>query len=119
MSDLPSTYPGLTEWLMSGERGLSSECMARHLTGRPARSRSTGEADYPLDPSDFRRCLQLLNATLGMRENLPLMATASPTWARLVDRWADIEALFLEEQAENTGRAPRTYALMSEVIDPT
>ncbi|MGN6413764.1 hypothetical protein [Flexivirga sp.] len=107
----PSTYPGLMDWLMNGERGCSSETMARHLTGRD------GCIDYPHDPADFRRCVQLLDAAPLIRTDLPRMATASPEWEALVARWNDIEQLLRVEMRDSTnGTAPATYALVRHVI---
>ena len=47
----------IATWLIEGERGLSSEAIARTaLSGRP----SGFTESWPYDPSDLRRCLLLL-----------------------------------------------------------
>jgi hypothetical protein len=66
------------------------------------------------------RCLKLLHRAPGLRERLPLMAELSPTWAALVARWDDIEALQLDEIGlgwTKSRSAPRTYELMRSITD--
>ena len=55
----------ITTWLAVGERGLSSEAIALTALGE----RPTGfRASWPLDPSDLRRCLLLLEGAPEARE---------------------------------------------------
>lgn len=102
-------------WLATGERGISSETIASHLTGVPiAKYR-----DHPYDPSDFRRCERLLRAVPLARATFSSMAEVSPTWARFVERWDELVAL-AEEEVPGVfegadGAAPRTYALMKQI----
>jgi len=102
-------------WLSSGDTGISSETIAYWLAfglNRPG-------GNHPLDPADFNRCLVLLQKVPELREFLFRMKSVSPIWKRLVDAWDRIEALFLEEAGLNwskTRSAPKTYALMKEVI---
>ena len=110
--------PGLFDWLAGGERGVSSDSIVQHLTGIPA-ARGWG-IDIPHDPSDFDRCLQLLEAVPALRLMLPEMATASPMWAALIERWAEIEACHLDEVGLRWTKgksAPKTYEIMRSVID--
>lgn len=106
-----------TTWLARGERGLSSESIVEAVTGERIGQYERG-VNHPHDPGDLRRCILLI-------EHVPLvglvfkdaMRGKSPEWKALVAAWDDLVALFQEEQAENTGRAPRTYALMQELLD--
>lgn len=102
-------------WIVRGERGCSSNTIVQHLTGYPALGRWS--AYHPLDPSDLRRCMLLLEQcpelVAPFRER---MAGASPVWARMVARWDELIAMLREEMQNPGGRAPRTYAAIKESI---
>lgn len=68
---------------------------------------------HPRDPSDFRRCMGLLEAVPDMRKHLSAMAKVSAVWAALVARWDELERLYAEESP--SGRCPKMYALMREL----
>lgn len=82
---------GVTRWLLTGERGMSSEAMVRHLTDVEFRSNSRN--DYPHDLDDFRRCEVALREIDGLRELLPAMAQVSVPWRSLVEHWDEIVRL--------------------------
>jgi hypothetical protein len=80
-------------------------------TGLSAYAIVHGGTDYPHDPGDLGRCLQVSpSAPKHMR-------TVSPVWAALVDHWQELADTFADEKTEGTGRAPRTYARMRELIE--
>lgn len=95
----------VVEWLAGGERGKSSEAICRKMY--PGILDGHG-IDHPHDPDDFRRC-RLFLKQIGASD-VECMRGVSPQWTALVDRWAEIEVSFLEE--EPTGSAPKTYNLM-------
>lgn len=66
------------------------------MTGIPI---SGSRLSTPYDPSDFRRCQALLIAVPDFAARLGEMASAGPTWAALVARWTEIEALMLTSTA--------------------
>lgn len=112
---------GLTDnqvmWLATGRRGMSSETLFTFATGVDA------EGDhghrYPLDPSDLARCRKLLDQCPELVSCLPRVAAAGPEWAALVARWDEVCALMDEESPgwrDSKGSAPKTYALMKEII---
>jgi hypothetical protein len=116
------TESAIVEWLANGHTGLSSKAMAFYL-GFGIVRKQEGRF-YPLDPSDFNRCLGLLRVAPRLRSKLPQMAKLSKYWRRLVAAWDQIEATFHEEVGDTWDRegvralpAPRTYALMKEIID--
>ena len=112
------TPAGLVEWLAGGSRGISSNTIVQHLTGRPALA--DWRPDIPHDPSDLDRCLQLLAQVPMLRPLMPRMATCTPMWAALMERWDEIEACHLEEVGLGWAKAksaPKTYDLMRSVID--
>lgn len=102
---------GLEVWLRSDQTGASSRFMAMVLSQRVIPGI---QAAYPHDPSDFGRCLGLLDACPELRERLPSMADTGPQWAALVAHWAELEALFHEEAP--SGLCPRLYARMKTVL---
>jgi len=110
-----------TDWLASGERGISSEAIVSQLTGREIGRWRPG-SDHPWDPDDFRRCELLLRAYPLARLVFPeLMPSRSPVWAAMVERWDELVALIEEEAPGAFTRrphgqsAPQAYALMKEL----
>lgn len=97
-------------WLASGERGLSSEAIVQRLTGVKIHTgRSEGAVEPPHDPSDFRRCARLLDMVTEARKHLHLMRDVSPAWARIIDRWDELEHLLNLEESRGDGKAPQLY----------
>lgn len=106
------------DWMATGEKGISSEAMAFWLTF--GKKTEWHPDTTPSDPSDLNRCLKLLQAAPGLRVRLSNMAELSPSWAKLVARWDEVEACFLNEVGLDWCKAksaPRTYALMKEILD--
>lgn len=97
-----------TNWLASGERGISSNTIFTHLTGVDA-LRDWG-MDHPHDPADFRRCRLLVAQVPELRPLLPRMADVSPVWAALVNRWDEICACMDTAPAD-------AYDLMRTIIN--
>lgn len=102
---------GIQAWRKTDHVGASSDFMAAKLG-------NAGIRDYahPHDPSDFGRCLVLLEAAPELREKLPEMAKESDQWAALVAHWHELESLWKEEAP--LGKAPRLYARMKELLHP-
>jgi hypothetical protein len=104
----------LIEWLVGENTGQSSKTMAAVLSGLPL---SEGRSSHPYDPSDFRRCVGLLNAVPSLRLKLPAMAAVSPEWAALVKEWDELESLLAKELALKTGAAPLLHKRMSQLFN--
>lgn len=105
-------------WLATGQRGLSSETLFSLATGVDC----TDDWGYnhPHDPADLGRCRKLLEFCPELADHLPRVAAAGPEWAALIPRWDELCALMDEESPEwreGRGAAPKTYALMKEIID--
>jgi hypothetical protein len=96
-------------WATSGKTGLSSECIARHMLGVPARG---FRVSYPYDVGDFERCFNLLEAVPSWRGRIPEMAAYSEVWARLCSNWDEISEAFKVERAQ--GSFDKTYALIRD-----
>lgn len=101
---------GLTAWLASDDTGISSKTMAAVLCEVHYDKR---EWSHPYDPDDFGRCHRFLEAVPEARAKLALMGAASPVWAKLVQHWDELTALYLEELP--SGKAPRLYDRMKEL----
>jgi len=105
----------ILRWLLeSPDVGASAKCIASVMVGM----RHNGY--HPLDPADFNRCLLLLAQVPAIRGRLSEMRNVSSQWAKLIDRWRDIETVFLDEAGLNWtkgNRAPKTYAMMKKILD--
>jgi len=109
---------GASDWLRTGERGISSEAIFSHLTGIPV----CGHWGLrpPADPDDLRRCRLLLEAVPAFAAELHRMAEVSEEWAALVERWDKICATMdreVPEWRERRGSAPETYAIMRAAVN--
>lgn len=99
-------------WIATGRVGASSKAMAMAACGLP------NDGSYPHDPDDLNRCLLLLESVPDVRDHFEKIAALGVVWERLIGRWADIEASFLDEVGLNWSKAqaaPKTYALMRDV----
>ena len=101
---------GLAAWLASDRTGLSSKYMAHVLTGKTLGAKYA----HPHDPSDFGRCLGLLEAVPAFRDRLHMMSAESGEWDWLVHSWDEIERLYCEELP--SGRAPKCFEKMRSVL---
>jgi hypothetical protein len=109
---------GLGAWLSSDDTGISSRCIARHLSGGrvPHERRAFGNDEHPHDPSDFGRCFRLMESVPEFRPRIGEMASVSPVWKRLVEAWDELESLYLEEMP--SGSAPKLYDRIRNLIAP-
>ncbi|HHR6334787.1 TPA: hypothetical protein ACS735_002626 [Providencia alcalifaciens] len=84
-----SSDMGLIAWLASDDTGASSKYMASILSGQFSVSHN-----YPWDPSDFGRCIRLLEAVPELESELHKMKACSPQWAAVVDNWDKWKELY-------------------------
>jgi len=92
-------------WALGADTGLSSKCMAAHLTGNEC------DGHYPSDEGDLGRCLRLLAAAPELRGRLPKMAEVNRYWAALVARWDDLERSYADPSSD-------TYEMMKSILRP-
>src|SRR5690554_43536 len=64
------------EWLLTGDRGISSETIFGAITGLVINRRKYP----PADPADFYRCYKLINAVPEWKSELHKVAELSKTW---------------------------------------
>ena len=100
---------GIRAWRRTDQVGASSDFMAAKLGNAGIR-----EYAHPHDPSDFGRCLTLLEAAPELREKLPEMAGESAEWAALVSCWDELESLWEEESS--SGKCPKMFKRMCELL---
>jgi hypothetical protein len=83
------------EWLLKGDRGISSETIFGAITGLWINQRKYP----PSDPSDFYRCYKLLKQVPEWKGELSKVAELSKTWKNVIENWDELTEL-LEEQIE-------------------
>ena len=103
---------GIDAWRESDGTGTSSQFMDRVLA-KGWLSEDLTRCSHPQDPSDFGRCVGLLDAAPELRPLLDRMSTASPQWKSMVDNWIELEALYREELP--SGSAPKLLSRMYEL----
>jgi hypothetical protein len=109
----------ILRWFANGQTGISSKAMASaildiELTGWQQHN------NHPHDPDDLNRCLLFLAVVPGARQYLDKVRKLSAIWDRLIEHWDEVEQAFIDEVGfnwSNGTRAPKTYALMQQVID--
>lgn len=102
----------ILNWFGTGSVGASSRAMALCIAG------VKGGNSHPSDPDDLNRCLLFLDAVPEARGHMDKLRKLSPIWGKLLDRWAEVEASFLDEVGRDWCKArsaPKTYALMKAV----
>lgn len=83
---------GWLAWLQCDETGLSSKFLlakTMNINASPS-----GANNYPHDADDFGRCIGLIDAEPRVRERLSVMLDCGPQWARIVNRWDELERLY-------------------------
>lgn len=105
----------LHRWFGSNDRGISSNAIVEVMEGLP-RGMLTGSfgLGHPHDPADFGRCFRLLEAVPLYRHRMDEMRI-SPVWNALVNHWAELERLYIEECPG--GKCHKLYDRMQELID--
>lgn len=115
MEDL---YKKIMEWLANGETGLSSRTIAFKMIGI---TDSDTHGSCPSDPSDFKRCLKLINRIPEIRARLNEMRPISKHWNALIDNWDRLEKCFMDEVGgwligkDLDKRATKTYDMMQAI----
>lgn len=98
----------IIKWLANGETGLSSKTMAFVIGFGVVPKR----VSYPHDPSDLRRCMQLLDIAPEMCLYLDKMSEIHPVWAEIVNNWEELESVYHAEISQK--QMPKTYELLQK-----
>jgi hypothetical protein len=83
------------EWLLKGDRGISSETIFGAITGLWINNRKWP----PSDASDFYRCYKLIKKVPEWKQELHKVAELSNVWKNVILNW-DILSELIEEQIE-------------------
>ena len=108
----------LLQWLAGPNKGLSSEAMAYCVLQIERTDHWSGN-EHPCDPSDFNRCLLLVEQVPEVRNHFNRIAKLSPEWSALITAWDELQQLFVAEVGWNWDKArsaPKTYARMKELL---
>lgn len=103
----------LLAWFGNGKTGASSKAMALAAAGI-----NSDKTDHPFDPSDFNRCLLLVEAVPEIRDHFDRIAALSTTWRRFIENWDELERVFIDEVGRDWSlgrRAPVTYERIQAV----
>lgn len=107
----------ILEWMATSNTGTSSKAMAFCAAG--LKNNSPFCNGYPSDPSDFNRCLKLLDKVPEIRNHFDEISKLSAVWKATIDNWDKIESTFLNECGFNwskkTTKATETYRLMKKI----
>lgn len=112
MSDLSMK---VCEWMSMGKVGISSATMASIALGLKKNIYSD-HFGYPYDPADLNRCRILVKHIPEIRDSFKKIGRRVPGFKPILDNWDELITLLDEEVREDTGRAPRTYARMKELL---
>tara|TARA_R110001583_G_scaffold174017_3_gene328232 strand:- start:3839 stop:4369 length:531 start_codon:yes stop_codon:yes gene_type:complete len=108
--DINSIREEVLIWLDSGDVGQSSKAIAMHMAGIDAKSTCT-----PKDPSDFRRCLDMLKACPSIR-NISSVVDKVPHYAPYIREWNTMIDLYQSDVAEFGKKAPNLYRFMKRLF---
>jgi hypothetical protein len=119
---LPSVVNGVRLALLS-HQGLSAATIAWVLVPELRDYAEgicawSGIGNYPHDPDDFSRCRRIVALIPNGVARMAEVAAALPKWrgwAGLAPAWAELEALWLEEEKRADRRMPKLYARIQEL----
>ncbi len=108
--DLDKPLPErLYTWINEGEHGTSADTMYSVMSNNNTLL-GINQYSHPHDPDDFKRCYKFLQWAPEWRQNrLQMMATVSPVWAKLVENWDKLSAMYEANQGMEM------YSLMKEL----
>ena len=108
-------------WLQLGERGISSNTICYVLSGLHELQLEGFEEELrwlgspPKDPSDFRRCRELLKIIPEWKSRLKEVSYVFPAWKSYAENWDKMEELYQEECNNKSGLAPKLYDFMKSL----
>ena len=111
MTDNLTISEPLLSWLLGRETGRSSLTIVAYYYGLTYDF--VQDIPFPRDPSDLKRCINVLTIEPRLRAAFPRLAQTSLPWKRLIDRWDELVET-LQEEAIRGDTAPRTYAMMQQ-----
>lgn len=107
------------EWLLSGDTGISSECLACEFLGKQKNDGWGWRA--PSDPADLGRCLRLIDKVPEIRKCVDSLALKNDSWKKIAGVWDEITESMINEVGihwEKASRAPITFKIMQAALYP-
>lgn len=101
-------------WLQSNDTGVSSLTISHVLLGIPQKM---DRLNGPLDPSDFGRCVRLLEKVPSLRSRMSELAS-TPGWKNIAPRWDEFESLY-REGMQKGGNCEELYERLGDAHRPS
>ncbi len=103
----------INKWLANGERGISSETILGHLIG----VQISKYKHAPSDPSDFNRCLKLIEQCPELRPLLKHICDISQEWFIVYSNWDVLEEMMKEARLiwAKGGKATEMFNYMDKI----
>lgn len=105
------------QWISFGERSHSADTLFSYLSGIDLLAGRPPLA--PHDMSTLGTCIKLLESCPRLNARFSEIGLMHPKWAELQTNWEAIRESLQSEAPmwrERMGRAPETYALLSEIL---
>jgi len=107
------------KWLLYGSVGLSSKAMVKCALGYKKQEKGlVFDWVEPADPSDFNRCLLMLEQIPEVKEYFYDISKISKKWGAIIKNWDKVESPFIGEVGRNWSEslsAAKTYKLMKSI----
>lgn len=97
-------------WLLSGDTGISSESMLVTALGIKSKRVGMHGLNAPYDPSDFKRCLELVKEIPEIKEFFPEISKKIPVFKKILENWNELEDIY--EKDKKYGISPELYYLI-------
>ncbi len=112
---------GALHWLLTGERGISSETVFSYLTGIDVMD--GWDYSHPRDPADLRRVRLLFLQVPTLFYSFYHMRRVSLQWLNLIANWDELCIIMDNEcplwQKMPCNHASKTYAFLQKIYAPT
>ncbi len=95
-------------WMANEDIGVSSKTIAATIA-----EVDCSHVDVPHDPSDFMRCLKMLDACPSIK-NLSKVKEVYPFYAPIINNWNEMVDLLEKDKKEYSGRSPTLYKYMQK-----
>jgi hypothetical protein len=102
----------LKEWILYGDKGVSSETMWAALMDYDIKST---HGDKPYDTDDFSRCYKLVKICYLKYPELHLVSEKLPYWKPYIDNWQKLSEM-LEKNTPNMYEYMKELRLLSDEI---
>jgi hypothetical protein len=101
----------LSEWIVNGRVGISSQTMWAVLQGIEY------IGDKPYDPDDFSRCYKFVKLCNITEQDLQKISKTIPYWKPYIDNWQKLTEMYEQNDRENWVNSKKIgmYEFMQEL----